>query len=422
MAEFELDLTGRSTLVKPELTLDLTQPHYQQTDFVQVFEPELTESLPQADKPVSDWTDADWQDYEQHKKADDIKAHLHSAKLAEPQAQLPSIQEFTIAKLAEQYNYKGNLTIGALEDEIVFRVRRSASDVLEAGKALIILKEVAGHGNFNKRVELMGFKMRTAQNYMRVAETFGKSASNAYLANEIGQYQKLLEMTFFESEELETLANGGDIDGIDIEQIKALSAPKLKKLIQSRVDTETKAALEQAEADKKTLADDVASLNKQIENHEKHYSELQAKHELTERQLKHLTNTRSTQKYNATTLMLREEAALAAHGVRVYVDEIKALFSQYLTSTDHTPNDQAAREHALGLAVGSIYAEVLELYQAVTSVIEPPELTGQFAMTDEELKRLADCRLMLDHTYTNDKTARELRREEKSRKGRPMGS
>lgn len=425
----ELNL-DQPNLTQPTLELDLAQnwrpdnhaPVIKvKTHDTFVDDLDFSEAVPTS-KGIADWTEEDWENYAANHLADDIKEHLPSSKLAESSPTLPSIQEFTVAKLAEQYNYRGNLTVGALEDDIVFRIKRSALDVLEAGKALIILKEAVGHGNFGKRLSLMGFKERTARNYMRVAEKFGKSASSAVLVSDVGEYQKVLEMTFFDNDDIEALANGGDVDGINLEQIKSLSAPKLKKVIQSHIEAKSKPLIEQAEKDKAELEKQVSDLEGKIQNHEKHYSELQAKHEVTERQLKRLTDNKTPQKYNAATLAMREEATAAEYGVRLHVDEMKALFSQYLTATDNTPDDNEAQKHALSLAAGSMCLEVLELYQTITSTFELPELTGKFAMTDEEMKRLNDCRLMMNHIYLNDKTARELRREEKSRKGRPMGS
>lgn len=388
--DLELDLT-RTALTKPTLELDLDTPRQQV---------ELMDVVGFAESGVQ------------------LSPTLRT------EAALPSVEEFAVAKLAEQYNYKGNLSIGALEDEIVFRIKRSASDALEAGKALIILKEVTGHGNFGKRVELMGFKERTARNYMRVAETFGKSASNAVLANEIGQYQKILEMTFFENDELEKLANGGDIDGIDLEQIKSLSAPKLKKLIQDRVTAEK----EKVEAEKKPLEEKIQSLEKQIGNHEKHYGELQAKHEVATLTLTKLTAAKNPANvFSLQTMAIREEAYALEYGARVYIDALTAKFTDCLNNPDPKDEDNVARFNAIGVAVGSIYAGIEQLYEYLQTHLGDdciPALAGKHALTVEERNRLDDCKLMINHEFVVESAGREARRDDKNKRGagRPAGS
>jgi hypothetical protein len=58
--------------------------------------------------------------------------------------------------------YEGTLTVGALEDEIRFYQRRTVEAILETGKRLNVLKELTPHGEFQKRVEMLGFSGPTA--------------------------------------------------------------------------------------------------------------------------------------------------------------------------------------------------------------------------------------------------------------------
>jgi hypothetical protein len=420
----ELDLT-RTVVARPVLELDL-ESHRQQVELIDVVG--FAESGVQL-SPAPIILKAPVQPHAAHPElveGSSVHASTSSARtdVVRTDVALPSMEEFAIAKLAEQYNYKGNLTIGALEDEIVFRIKRSASDALEAGKALIILKEVAGHGDFGKRVQLMGFKERTARNYMRVAETFGKSASNAVLANEIGQYQKMLEMTFFENDELEKLANGGDIDGIDLEQIKSLSAPKLKKLIQDRVNAEKA----KVEAENTPLIERIQSLEKQISNHEKHYGELQAKHEVATHTLTKLTASKNpANAFSLQTMAIREEAYALEYGARVYIDALTAKFTDCLNNLDPKDEDNTVRFNAIGIAVGSIYAGIEQLHQYLQDHLGDdciPALAGKHALTVEERERLDDCKAMIDHEFVVESTGREARRDDKNKRGagRPAGA
>lgn len=434
--DLELDLT-RTAVARPVLELDLDSPRQQV---------ELTDMVGFADSGVQIAPTATLlkvKDTAHPELVEGLSASTSSARTvsllpvhsepvsvhSEPvelrtDVTLPSMEEFAVAKLAEQYNYKGNLSIGALEDEIVFRIKRSASDALEAGKALIILKEVAGHGDFGKRVQLMGFKERTARNYMRVAETFGKSASNAVLANEIGQYQKMLEMTFFENDELEKLANGGDIDGIDLEQIKSLSAPKLKKLIQDRVTAEKA----KVEAEKNPLIERIQSLEKQIDNHEKQYGQLEAKHEVATHTLNKLTASKNpANAFSVQTMAIREEAYALEYGARVYIDALTAKFTDCLNNPDPKDDDNTARFNAIGVAVGSIYAGIEQLHQYLQDHLGDdciPALAGKHALTVEERERLDDCKAMIDHEFVVDGVGRAARRDDKHKRGagRPAGA
>ena len=55
--------------------------------------------------------------------------------------------------VALQVGYDGTLSVGALEDEIRFYQRRSVEACIELGKRFLVLKELAPHGEFQKRVE-----------------------------------------------------------------------------------------------------------------------------------------------------------------------------------------------------------------------------------------------------------------------------
>jgi hypothetical protein len=72
--------------------------------------------------------------------------------------------------VAQQIGYEGTVAVGALEDEIRFYQRRSVESLLEAGKRLVVLRELCQFGTeFDQRVELLGFSRRTAYRFMQAA-------------------------------------------------------------------------------------------------------------------------------------------------------------------------------------------------------------------------------------------------------------
>lgn len=86
--------------------------------------------------------------------------------------------------LATQLGYQGALTVGALEDEIRFYQQRSVEAVMELGKRLLILKEMTPHGEFSKRIEMLGFSKRTAQRFMSVVLKYSKTTTLSLLKNQ----------------------------------------------------------------------------------------------------------------------------------------------------------------------------------------------------------------------------------------------
>ena len=87
--------------------------------------------------------------------------------------------------LATELGYDGSLSVGALEDEIRFYQRRTVEACLELGKRLLLLKEITPHGDFSKRIELLGFADRTARRFMLAAAKTAKSANLAVLSTRV---------------------------------------------------------------------------------------------------------------------------------------------------------------------------------------------------------------------------------------------
>ncbi|WP_313042038.1 DUF3102 domain-containing protein [Acinetobacter sp.] len=132
--------------------------------------------------------------------------------------------------LATQLGYQGSLTVGAVEDEIRFYQQRSVEAVMELGKRLLILKEMTPHGEFSKRIEMLGISKRTAQRFMSVVLKFSKTTSMSLLEKS-GNGTKLLELMVLDDDDIEIIDAGGSIGDVSLDAIETMSVRELKKAL-----------------------------------------------------------------------------------------------------------------------------------------------------------------------------------------------
>lgn len=122
--------------------------------------------------------------------------------------------------LATELGYDGSLSVGALEDEIRFYQRRTVEACLELGKRLLLLKEITPHGDFSKRIELLGFADRTARRFMLAAAKTAKSANLAVLSTRVKSANAFLELITEDDDTLESLKELDDIDSMSASQLR----------------------------------------------------------------------------------------------------------------------------------------------------------------------------------------------------------
>ena len=113
------------------------------------------------------------------------------------------------------------MTVGALEDEIRFYQRRTVEAILETGKRLLVLKELTPHGEFEQRVELLGFSTRTARRFMQAAVKTAKSAILAELSKQVKTGLAFLELVTHDDEVLEEFSKLDAIDRMSASQARA---------------------------------------------------------------------------------------------------------------------------------------------------------------------------------------------------------
>ncbi|WP_336142421.1 DUF3102 domain-containing protein [Acinetobacter sp. 102] len=154
---------------------------------------------------------------------------------------IPSDFAKKVGGLATSLGYEGALTVGALEDEIRFYQQRSVEAVLELGKRLLILKEITPHGEFTKRIEMLGISKRTAQRFMSVVLKFSKTTSMSLLEKS-GNGSKLLELMVLDDDDIDVIEQGGSIGEVSLDSIETMSVRELKKALrEAKADAENKA-------------------------------------------------------------------------------------------------------------------------------------------------------------------------------------
>lgn len=136
--------------------------------------------------------------------------------------------------VARQVGYDGPLTLGAIEDRIRQSMRRTVDECLEIGRALLIMKELSPHGEFQSRVEMLGLGYQTGKKFMAATLKFAKGYSNTLLA--AGNQTKMLELLILDDGEIEALESGETVRGVTLDKIETMSVSELKKALRDAND------------------------------------------------------------------------------------------------------------------------------------------------------------------------------------------
>ncbi len=169
------------------------------------------------------------------------------ATIEATQDALAVMEQETQAKvraIALSVGYEGTLSVGALEDEIRFYQRRTVEAILETGKRLLVLKEMTPHGEFQQRVEMLGFTDRTARRFMQAAAKTAKSANLAVLSTQVKNGSAFLELVTHDDDTLESLKDMDDIDRMSASELRAAlrQAEENNKFIADKRDKEQRRA------------------------------------------------------------------------------------------------------------------------------------------------------------------------------------
>jgi hypothetical protein len=122
--------------------------------------------------------------------------------------------------LALELGYEGSLAVGALEDEIRFYQRRTVEDCLEMGKRLLVLKELTPHGEFAKRLEMLGFGADKAQRFMRSAAATTKNRNLRLLSEKTQSFASFWEVVMTDDDVIENILEWDDVDRLSASELR----------------------------------------------------------------------------------------------------------------------------------------------------------------------------------------------------------
>ena len=144
-----------------------------------------------------------------------------------------------------------------IQRDIAANMRRSVEACLEVGRGLAVLKEACEHGEFGKRLEVLGIEARVSQRFMLAAVKFSNAALAPHLTNAIGSQSKLFELLVLDADEVQELAAGGEARGLDADDIAGMTRNELRAAL--------KASRDQLAAKDRVLQGNAQKINEQAQ-------------------------------------------------------------------------------------------------------------------------------------------------------------
>ena len=144
-----------------------------------------------------------------------------------------------------------------IQRDIAANMRRSVEACLEVGRGLAALKAACEHGEFGRRLEVLGIEARVSQRFMLAAEKFSNAALASHLTKAIGNQSKLFELLVLDADEVDELAAGGEVRGLNADAIAGMTRNELRAAL-----AETKATLE---AKDRVLQSNAQKINEQAQ-------------------------------------------------------------------------------------------------------------------------------------------------------------
>ncbi|MDI1279266.1 hypothetical protein [Methylobacter sp.] len=299
-------------------------------------------------------------------------------------------------QLANELGYKGDLSPGALEDGIRSAMKRTIDESLDIGRRLLLLKSVSAHGEFTKRVELLGFSPRMARKFMSATQKFAKTDLKAVL--KVGSQTKLLELLVLDDEEIEALANGETIGDLNLDEIECMSVSELKAALRdrdSRLEDMTNAESKQ-----------VKVLKSEIDHRDALIAKM--KHRNPEYQ------------FSPEVHFVREECLVFQAKCELALNSIWALFEATANEEETSPEHRMRLEQIWVTAhvAAACAVDMLNKVKAIAPVPDLPESIGSMhTMTDAEAQKW-----LLDYELVERKHhAEQAERDQKRRDSAPKG-
>ncbi|MGL4674941.1 MAG: DUF3102 domain-containing protein [Wohlfahrtiimonas sp.] len=147
-----------------------------------------------------------------------------------------------LAEIQETYGNNLPYNRDRVVSETQIFMTQSATAMFEAGKRLVLLKEHEPHGDFINIIEGdLGLSRRTAQVMMQASIRYMSIGESKAQALALLGRTKLLELMTQESEDLESLAEGGTVAGLSLDDMDAMTTRELKAALK-KAKEETEAA------------------------------------------------------------------------------------------------------------------------------------------------------------------------------------
>ncbi|WP_068639674.1 AAA family ATPase [Thauera butanivorans] len=167
---------------------------------------------------------------------------LHSPALSADIGLIPTCTESRVRAEAMRLGYalpEARLDPDSIQRDIAAHLRRTVEDCLHVGRALIVLKEVCGHGNFINRLKVIGLHRNVAHKFMRSAWRLSNLPTSASLLEAVGNQTKLFELLTLDDEQFEELALTGQTGGLSVEDIAGMSVAKLRAAVRAGIEGRT---------------------------------------------------------------------------------------------------------------------------------------------------------------------------------------
>lgn len=117
-----------------------------------------------------------------------------------------------------------------IQRDIAANMRRSVEACLEVGRGLCVLKELAGHGAFLARLDVLGIETRVAQRFMTSAFKFANAATSPLL-KAAGTQSKLFELLVLDDEQIEELSLTGESGELALDDIATMGVRELRQAV-----------------------------------------------------------------------------------------------------------------------------------------------------------------------------------------------
>lgn len=303
-----------------------------------------------------------------------------------------------VSQLSVNLGYEGELTVGALEDGIRFYQRRTVESCLELGKRLLLLKELTPHGEFNERVERLGFARQTAHRFMQAAAKTSKSENLQLLSDRAKNVSAFLELITHDDDTLSEL--------VELDEFDTMSASQLREKLRSIADEE---------------GEELKSANRRINN-------MNVEIERLENQVERLSKGRERlTAFTERTEDIRQECLALQLGAELHLNGLKALFES-VCSEDPSAPELSLQVEQIWITAHAAAARALDVVAVLHEITifedMPSRALSQHILTPEEAQRWLHDYPMIESRYEAEKAAREEKREAAKPKGRgrPKGS